>query len=224
MALHCCMKHNTHTRFFIRALFVYGLTCLALPFTSLDASAQSRAQPLKVLPNAEVLQLLQGGGLTLFFRHTATDFSQKDQEPIADYANCALQRNLNDQGRADARQIGQAFRQLAIPVGDVIASPYCRTVQSAELAFGRATVSTAAYDDGLLPLMTQKPATPGHRIIMSHGNPLIDLVGRPVLAEGEAALVRGLGSAVSSHSLHSFEIVARIRVADWADLIALKPR
>lgn len=223
--LHYCMNlHHTPKRFFIRSVFAFGLAALALPFASLQASAQSRAQPLKILPNAEILQLLQAGGLTLFFRHAATDFSQKDQEPIADYANCALQRNLNAQGRIDARLTGEAFRQLGIPVGDVIASPYCRTVQSAELAFGRVTVSTAAYDDALLPLLTQKPSTPGHRIIMSHGNPLIDLVGRPVLDEGEAALVRGLGSAVSSHSLHSFEIVARIRVADWASLMAVNPR
>lgn len=219
-----CVLHPHMNYFPLPTRFMaHSFASCVLALASQASNAQTRAQPLTQLPDAQVLQLLRGGGLTLFFRHASTDFSQKDQEPITNYANCALQRNLNDKGRDEARLIGQSFRQLGIPVGDVIASPYCRTVQSAELAFGRATVSSAAYDDALLALLTQKPTGTGHRIIMSHGNPLIDLVGRPVLDEGEAALVRGLGKAVSPHSGHSFEIVARLRVADWAQLGATQP-
>ena len=47
---------------------------------------------------------------------------------------------LNDAGRAQARSIGESRRALELPLGDVLASGYCRTRQTAELAFGRATI------------------------------------------------------------------------------------
>jgi phosphohistidine phosphatase SixA len=48
----------------------------------------------------------------------------------------ARQRNLTDGGRADARAIGAAIRSLGIPIGEVLASPFCRTRETAELIFG----------------------------------------------------------------------------------------
>lgn len=48
---------------------------------------------------------------------------------------CASQRNLSDEGRADARRIGEQFRLRAISVGAVWASQWCRTKETAELAF-----------------------------------------------------------------------------------------
>ena len=59
------------------------------------------------------------------------------------FEDCAHQRNLTDGGRADARAIGAAIRSLGIPIGEVLASPFCRTRETAELIFGRATVSPA---------------------------------------------------------------------------------
>ena len=79
---------------------------------------------------------LQGGGYVIYFRHAETDFSQTDTD-TRNLADCSTQRNLIPEGRADARAIGQAFRALRIPVGRVLASKYCRTRQTARLAFGR---------------------------------------------------------------------------------------
>lgn len=79
------------------------------------------------------MNLLRQGGYVIYFRHTKTDFSQKDT--VADYDNCAGQRNLTDEGRTQAKDIGVAMKVLGIPVGRVVASPYCRTRETAQLAY-----------------------------------------------------------------------------------------
>ena len=50
--------------------------------------------------------------------------------------DCSSQRNLTDQGRQDARRLGEAFRARAVPVGAVLSSPWCRCIETARLAFG----------------------------------------------------------------------------------------
>jgi phosphohistidine phosphatase SixA len=87
----------------------------------------------------------------LYLRHTETPEDGTDQP--GSLGDCTRQRALNDAGRADAGALGAALRQLDVPVGRVLASPYCRTLDTAELAFGRAVV-----EDGLL---TPTPATQG---------------------------------------------------------------
>lgn len=48
-------------------------------------------------------------------------------------ADCATQRNLDDRGRAQARAIGQAFRDHGIRVDRVLSSQWCRCRETAEL-------------------------------------------------------------------------------------------
>src|SRR5260370_616672 len=88
-------------------------------------------------PDAALLRQLREGGYVLYLRHTSTDFSQNDAN-MKDYEDCANQRNLTDKGRAEARAIGEHIKRLGIPVGRVLASPFCRTVETAKLAFGKA--------------------------------------------------------------------------------------
>src|SRR5262249_17311460 len=80
---------------------------------------------------------LREGGLVLYMRHTSTDFSQNDAA-MTTYADCAHQRNLTEKGRDEAREIGAHLKRLAIPVGQVLASPFCRTMETARLALSPA--------------------------------------------------------------------------------------
>ena len=57
--------------------------------------------------------------------------------------DCSTQRNLTDEGRRDARRVGEDFRERAIGVEDVLSSPWCRCIETAKLAFGKAEASTA---------------------------------------------------------------------------------
>src|SRR5205809_2682352 len=90
-----------------------------------------------------LLAKLRHGGYVLFMRHTSTDFSQNDAR-MTSYEDCANQRNLTDKGRAEARALGEHVQRLAIPIGAVYASPFCRTMETARLAFHQAQRLTEA--------------------------------------------------------------------------------
>ena len=83
----------------------------------------------------DLVARLRQGGHVIFIRHAATEATQDDPRP--DLADPSTQRNLSAAGRNQARQLGRAIRRLRIPVGTVLASPYARTRETAELAFGR---------------------------------------------------------------------------------------
>jgi phosphohistidine phosphatase SixA len=99
--------------------------------TATPAAGEERA-------GSALLAALREGGFVIYFRHARTDFSQDDTD-LSDLANCATQRNLSSEGRTQARLIGEAIAALAIPIGEVLSSELCRTRETAELAFGRAT-------------------------------------------------------------------------------------
>jgi broad specificity phosphatase PhoE len=82
-------------------------------------------------------QKLRGGGVTVLMRHAATDPGIGDP-PGFRLSQCATQRNLSDAGRQDARRIGAAFRLHGINPGAVWSSRWCRCLDTARLAFGRA--------------------------------------------------------------------------------------
>lgn len=50
-----------------------------------------------------------------------------------DLADCATQRNLNDEGREQARVIGEAFKSKGIDVNLVLTSQWCRCRETAVL-------------------------------------------------------------------------------------------
>ena len=199
-----------------RALFVL---LVAASFGAFAAAPRVDAPATQTLSGPRLADALRQGGYILYFRHTATDFSQND-ERMTGFEDCANQRNLTDAGRADARAIGAAIRSLGIPIGEVVASPFCRTRETAELIFGRYTVSTAVrggpaqndsgrYDE-LKVLLTRRVPGKVNLVIASHGNPFAAIVGTPYLAEGEVAVIEPRDAG--------FSVVARIRKDEWTAL------
>lgn len=193
-----------------RALRAFAVAC------ALAAFAQCGTAASDVAP-ADAVALLRGGGYILYLRHAATDFAQNDAQ-MTSFEDCGSQRNLSDRGRQDARAIGAALRALGIPIGKVHASPYCRTVETAVLAFGRAEKTQAVRGGPAQPdsperyallrkLLAQRPAQNVNDVIVSHGNPFVAVAGPPYLAEGEAAVVEPGGDG--------FRVVARIKVDEW---------
>ena len=168
------------------------------------------------LEGAQLLRALRGGGYVIYFRHTATDFSRRD-DAMKSFDDCNNQRLLSPHGREDAKRIGEQVRALKLPLGEVFASPMCRTMDHARLTFGHATPVPEAGlrergDSGDYPgvvRLLSAPVKPGtNRWIVGHGNPFRAVAGPPHLAEGEAAVIRPEG--------RGWTLVARIPVADWA--------
>jgi phosphohistidine phosphatase SixA len=203
---------------------------LATPVAALGQPVAPAAGTTARVGNAPAAANLEGralvgalrrGGYVLYLRHTSTDFSQNDAA-MTSYADCASQRNLTDAGREEARMIAAGLRDLRIPIGDVLASPYCRTMESGRLAFGKATASTAVrggpaqsesserYAD-LRRLLSTPLTARTNLAIASHGNPFHAVAGPPYLAEGEIAVVQPLGNS-------EFRIVARVPKTGWAQL------
>lgn len=117
---------------FLRFTELRRLCRFALPLLALWFAPAASAQP-----DPALVHKLREGGYVLFMRHASTDFSQNDSR-MTSYEDCANQRNLTDKGRQQAREIGAHVKRLGIPIREVLASPFCRTMETAQLAFGRA--------------------------------------------------------------------------------------
>jgi hypothetical protein len=191
---------------------------------SASAPQSAASSPLSSVPDAQqrlqgaaLVRALREGGLVIYFRHTATDFSKNDRE-MRGYDDCGRQRPLTDQGRGDARAIGQRIAELQLPTGTVQASPMCRTMEHARLMFGTATPTHAMRELsegeylGLRRLLSARVLPGTNRWLVGHGIPFAAVAGPPNLAEGEAAVLRPL--------VDSWVVLARLSVADWATLKA----
>lgn len=88
-------------------------------------------------------ELARPGAIVLFRHATAPGVGDPSGFRLDD---CATQRNLDEQGRAEARRLGQEFRRRGIAVGAVLSSQWCRTRETARLAFGDAVRDEPAFN------------------------------------------------------------------------------
>ena len=120
--------------------------------------------------------------------------------PDARLDDCSTQRNLDERGRAQARRIGDAFRQNGVAVGAVLSSPRCRCLDTARLAFGQAEpwdVLQGALNDAerrQRQLAEIRKAIAGHRsgpvlVLVTHGSVVTDLTGLSIQM-GEFVVLR----------------------------------
>jgi phosphohistidine phosphatase SixA len=109
-----------------------------ISFTMIAAAAcvagWSGSAAAGALSGDAMLNELKHGGYVIYLRHDRTDLSRSDSDPIR-LDDCASQRTLSTAGRAHAKQVGAALRAMGIAIGPVYASPVCRAVETAELAF-----------------------------------------------------------------------------------------
>ena len=122
--------------------------------------------------------------------------------PDARLDDCSTQRNLDDNGRAQARRVGEAFRAHGITVGRVLSSPRCRCLDTARLAFGKVEpwdVLQGALRDTELRrrlLIPVKQAIADHRdgaplVLVTHGSVVTDLTGLDIRMGAFVVLRRG---------------------------------
>ncbi|MEQ9259951.1 MAG: histidine phosphatase family protein [Roseovarius sp.] len=113
--------------------------------------------------------------------------------------DCATQRNLSDEGRAQARRIGAAFRERGITFEAVYSSQWCRCRETAEL-LGLGPVKDApAFNSFFADFSLQEArtsearafieATSGRRMIVTHQVNISALTGRSTRS-GEVLVIR----------------------------------
>ena len=175
----------------------------------------------------EGIKALRGGGHVIVFRHGATHSDQADTDPL-NLKNVAQQRQLNDQGRALARSIGDSLRKLNIPVGRVETSLFNRAVETGTLlGFGEVTSSADISEGGLVVTPTENnrraqalrklagtaPPASTNVVLVTHKPNIMDAFGKDWfdVREGEASVFKPDGSG-------GYRLVVRVQAADWPKL------
>lgn len=202
------MNINSQRRAFLRGA---AMSALAIAASTAPAAATQVVEPA-------TRAALLAGDLVIYFRHAATTWSGVDR---IEWPR-ERQRLLSEEGIAQSERIGAAFRALGAPVGEVLASPFARCRDMAEIAFGRVEerhelmglLSDAegrperiAYLRSQLSALTEG----GSRIIVSHRSNIAETAGA-TLGEGDAVLVRPRGVG--------FDVLGTLTPEDWSALAA----
>lgn len=205
-----------HKSAWVRVAWWILVTTLGLGATTVGIAGPDRKA---------LLDNLRHGGYVIYFRHAQTDWSHPDRLMTeSDVVSCDRKRmrQLSEKGRAKARALGEAIRRLNIPVHEVYASPYCRTVETARLLdLGPVLVTrdvlnvrAAAYAggrDALAAAARRRLSTPppqgANTVVVAHGNVLMLLAGhRP--PEAGAAIIKPMGNG-------RFNLITFWSAADW---------
>ena len=204
--------------------FLFQLLLLLCTLAPITLAAQPEADTQQALAGGALLKALQRGGQVIYFRHADTGPAYLEQG--VDLARCDTQRNLNDAGRAQSRDIGSQFRRLRISLGEVLSSEFCRCRETAQLAFGRYIVeplltgvsrSAESADRrkeatvALKRMLATTPAAGVNTVLISHGFNLWDAEGFHLGTQGEAAIYRPDGAG-------GYVLLARLRPGEWAEL------
>ena len=156
---------------------------------------------------------LSVGQAVVYFRHAATTWSGVDQ---IEWPR-ERQRLLSDLGIAQSERIGAAFRAQSFPVGEVIASPFARCRDMAEIAFGHVEErmellgllsDSQGRADRIAYLRSKlsKPTMGSNRIIVAHRSNIAEAAGVS-LGEGDAVIVRPTGDG--------WETLVQMSPDDW---------
>lgn len=160
---------------------------------------------------------LRQGGYVIYLRHAVTTTTPEPE--VKDLADCSWQRDLSDDGRRQAAAVGARLAENGIPVTTLEASPFCRTRQTAEIAFGRAprlnadllyhatqTPEQVAAANARLKARLVEPPPAGTNIVLVGHAPTMKEAAAVELPEGQAAVVKPTGDG-------GFRIVARLTEA-----------
>ena len=170
------------------------------------AVAPVAAQPAQSADAALLRELRAGAALLM--RHTQTVPGVGDP-PGWRLDQCATQRNLDEPGIAHAQRIGRWFAAQRLVPATVRHSPWCRTRDTARLAFGRgeewAALSNIFEDRGSADAQAEavlafvRAMKAGElAALVSHGVTIAHIVGGGIaLATGESVVVRAGMSAAA---------------------------
>ncbi len=183
------------------------------------ASAHGEATDTKAIATE-----LKKGGFVVVMRHGATNRDQADTDPL-NPDNVAKQRLLSENGRQQAKQVGEAFRKLGIPVGTVYTSKFNRAVETGQLIGGGAVTPIFDVTEGglvvtpiendrrtetLKRLIATAPPAGKNTLIVTHKPNILDALGKDWfdVKEGEASVFRLDASGKP-------QLIARVQAVDW---------
>jgi phosphohistidine phosphatase SixA len=197
--------------------FAVALSCNSLPVRAADVVA--------LVPS------LKQGGYVIVVRHTATDESQKDIYPFV-FDDMKKQRQLSEEGRRVARELGAAFKTLGIPFGQVYTSKLNRAVETGTLLSGGETISLNELTDSgagsaaamsnpsganakigaaIRELVNTTPKPGTNTLVVTHKTNIADAFGKSFgdVKEGEALIYKSNGAGPPT-------LVERVQASEWS--------
>jgi len=183
----------------------------------LVGAAALAAAPLHaadIATGAAAWRELARGGAVAAIRHGRTSGAAGDP-PGFKLEDCSTQRGLTEQGRQESAALGERFRANKVPVDLVLSSQWCRCLDTARLAFGRAEpwapLNNVFADRSREPAQNAEVRKrirawtgPGTLVLVSHGSIIGPLTGA-YPGEGEVIVLRPADSAAA------LRVVGRIR-------------
>ncbi|WP_409726155.1 histidine phosphatase family protein [Pseudorhodoplanes sp.] len=153
--------------------------------------------------SADVWAVLNQPGVIALIRHA-------DAPGVGDpkgwrLDDCSTQRNLSERGRREARALGEAFRANGIVAAKVIASQWCRAVDTATLMQIGPVEQSASFNNAYVLFDKRAELTHAARgvlaawsgegllVVVSHGDNIALLTG-VMPAQGEIVAVRRVAS------------------------------
>jgi phosphohistidine phosphatase SixA len=152
---------------------------VALAFLLIVASTGS------VADERDVWAALVNGSHVALVRHGNAPPGSGGDPPGFKIDDCTTQRNMDERGRAQARSVGEAFRQHGVPVDKILSSPWCRCLETARLmALGPVesviAVASSEQNPELLFVLKQLVTGwrgPGTLVLVTHAVTVRALVG-----------------------------------------------
>ena len=80
------------------------------------------------------IKAMQDGKAIVFLRHAKAPKVEGNRDFNVKFEDCRTQRNLNEEGRAQSKKIGNFFKKNKIDFYKVLSSPFCRCIETAKLA------------------------------------------------------------------------------------------
>lgn len=178
--------------------------------------------------NGSLSDLLRAGGYILYVRHGEATVGE--DQPYLNFVYCFTQRNLSETGRRQAIYYGQILRYLRIPINyPILTSPFCRTIETAQLAFGSAGVQLDPFWfeiyrlsgnisgaeqrrilDNLQSRLEMIPPQGSNKVIIAHSFP--NGIGLGQIPNMGTVVVRPLGQG------NGYEIVGKLSLVDLINL------
>lgn len=176
------------------------------------------------LSGKALAEAMGNGGYVVYMRHTKTNKNEKDSD-TSDLTNCATQRNLSDEGRDQAKQAAEMLKKYGVKVSAVLASPYCRAVETAKIMFGeleqvdelryltrlKADEKTTA-NAWLTAKLAQAPAAGTVTFLISHTANLKESTGIWPKNSGDIVVFKPVGDGTFAH-------VGTITPDEWPGLM-----
>jgi phosphohistidine phosphatase SixA len=184
--------------------------------------------PAQTLQGGALVKALRQGGYVIVMRHTSSPRQVPDKQ-TANPDNTKPERQLDAEGRATATAMGQALRDLKIPVGEVLSSPTYRALETVKYArFGPAKPQIELGDNGqdmkggteAQAVWLRKRVTefqPGTNVLLvTHAPNLTRAFPEQAngVADGEALVFGPDGKGGAA-------LVARVKIEDWPKLKGL---